>query len=166
MIISEQITYLADTLHTALGKKGNLQDIIKASYVNILINKEAIMKDLIGRDCLQPPEYALSLLVKGIMKETEFKNVPEVCYLYVMQAGENTKIGISKTPSVRERTLSAQDPAINTVYFYKFSSREVCKDYEKRLHLVYDFWRVRGEWFKLDKNQVETLINYLKSLDV
>lgn len=57
------------------------------------------------------------------------------------------KIGSSKNPSYREKTLQSQIPNTEIVKVWD-------KNIEKMLHNLYNKERVRGEWFNLTKTQV------------
>lgn len=60
------------------------------------------------------------------------------------------KIGRSKNPAARERTLQSEKPTIKMVKVWD-------QDIEKDLHKQYESQRVRGEWFELSKVQVKYL---------
>jgi len=78
-------------------------------------------------------------------------------YVYLMY-DRNTgyyKIGISKDPKHREKTLQSEKPTIEL--FHKFKSN---KETETILHSMFDKKRIRGEWFNLNSNDVE----YIKSI--
>lgn len=66
----------------------------------------------------------------------------ELNYLY--------KIGKSINPKLREKTLQSEKPNIKIIKVFD-------KDIEKELHKQYKDFRVRGEWFNLNKVQ----INYI-----
>lgn len=90
------------------------------------------------------------------------ENVVVKSFVYLMQNEKgHTKIGVSKHPVFREKTLQSEQPDIKMIY-----SRELYNalEVEKRLHAVYAHWRLRGEWFDLDGAQVESCKNYLDSL--
>ena len=57
------------------------------------------------------------------------------------------KIGKSKNPKVREKTLQSEKPTYKTVKVFN-------KDIEGLLHKNYAQFRVRGEWFDLNKVQI------------
>lgn len=67
-------------------------------------------------------------------------------YVYLIHSRSNGyfKIGRSKDPLKRERTLQAEEPDISLLKVWE-------KDgvFEKFLHKKYEHLRVRGEWFKL-----------------
>ena len=58
------------------------------------------------------------------------------------------KIGRSKNPLNRERTLQSEKPSIKMVKVWT-------ENIETKLHKEYSNYRVRGEWFKLTKVQVK-----------
>ena len=86
------------------------------------------------------------------------------CYVYLMRDVSNNyyKIGISKTPEYRERTLQSEKPAIEMICNKRYPSRKIAEAFEKALHSAYADKRVRGEWFDLDDNDVMMLTESLK----
>lgn len=58
------------------------------------------------------------------------------------------KIGRSKNPKHREKTLQSEKPTIKLIKIWE-------EDIENELHNLYHKFRVRGEWFKLTKVQVK-----------
>ena len=68
---------------------------------------------------------------------------------YIMKDELNSlyKIGKSKNPKLRERTLQSEKPSIKIVKVFK-------NNIEKELHNQYKEFRVRGEWFNLNSIQV------------
>jgi hypothetical protein len=79
---------------------------------------------------------------------------PEKRYVYLFRHSNGlTKIGFSKDPKNREKTLQAEDPRLNMLAF-----REGDSGLERRLHLIFASKRVRGEWFKLTELDVERII--------
>ncbi len=71
-------------------------------------------------------------------------------YTYLIKNKRNNlyKIGRSKNPKLREKTLQSEEPNIIIVKTWH-------KDIERILHQDYKDFRVRGEWFKLNKTQVK-----------
>ena len=57
------------------------------------------------------------------------------------------KIGKSRNPKYREKTLQSEEP--------NYIGKKWDKDIERELHNNYDKYRLRGEWFKLNKIQVK-----------
>jgi len=62
------------------------------------------------------------------------------------------KIGFSKSPEARERTLQSQDPMLEILRTWPG-----CMATEKFLHQHFAAKRVRGEWFSLSKSDLKTL---------
>ena len=65
------------------------------------------------------------------------------------------KIGISNKPEYRERTLQSEKPSIVKLAAKQFPTRDIARAFEAALHKVYEIRRMRGEWFKLEPNEVE-----------
>lgn len=88
----------------------------------------------------------------------------EGCYVYLMK-DLNTdchKIGISNNPEYRERTLQSEKPVIEMVACKKFPTRKIAEAIESALHTAYNQQRLRGEWFKLEDEDVAAIIETLK----
>jgi hypothetical protein len=66
--------------------------------------------------------------------------------VYLMLDGRNgcVKIGISRDPGKREKTLQSEQP--QTILF---ACAEGGRQLERALHVKYAEQRVRGEWFRL-----------------
>ena len=90
-------------------------------------------------------------------------------YLYIVYNGRHYKIGITKSPNYRLRTLQTASPT--KLSFYRLFKLEVdrkrCKAIESQIHKM--LWQHRsrtakGEWFDLDLeylNFIEEWINEL-----
>ena len=75
-------------------------------------------------------------------------------YVYLMRhANGLTKIGFSKNPQARERTLQAEDPRLHMIFY-----TDGTKEMENRLHSIFQPARVRGEWFKLQEHHVDWIV--------
>lgn len=72
-------------------------------------------------------------------------------YVYMMKSNLHrfTKIGFSRKPEKREKTLQAEDPELSMIFNTKAPS-----EYERFLHLEFAGKRRRGEWFDLDDGDV------------
>lgn len=81
-------------------------------------------------------------------------------YIYLMLNIRNNhfKIGSSKNPFYRERTLQAQEPEIKTITYW-------CGpvSIERKLHQHFHNKRQRGEWFKLDFYDLENMHGLVSS---
>ena len=101
-------------------------------------------------------------------KATQDVNVTDVkldpCFVYLMCDSKNGyhKIGISKTPEYRERTLQSEKPTIEMVCAKEYPSRKIAEAIESALHKVFAEKRVRGEWFELNSADVLVLKETLK----
>ena len=82
------------------------------------------------------------------------------CFVYLMEDLRNKsfKIGKSKTPGKRERTLQSEVPQI--VMRFSIPVDEV---HEKQLHDRFSKKRKRGEWFELSNDDVAWIVAYLKT---
>ncbi len=72
------------------------------------------------------------------------------------------KIGFSNNPEFRERTLQSEKPSIELVASKKFIKRKIASSFEKALHNAYSSKRHRGEWFKLDEEDINEIISTLQ----
>jgi len=86
--------------------------------------------------------------------------VVEQTFVYLMKHVNGlTKIGQSKNPKTREKTLQAEDPRLEMVF--------CCEGdvyVERRLHKIFDSQRVRGEWFDLKPHHVDWIKAVLRSM--
>ena len=96
--------------------------------------------------------------------ENESISKIEVCYVYLMNDTTNNyyKIGISNQPKYREKTLQSEKPTIELIISKGFPSRQIAYSIEKALHNTFKDKNVRGEWFNLNTNDVEEIIETLK----
>lgn len=76
---------------------------------------------------------------------------------YYLMIDENSgfyKLGKSKDPEYRERTLQSEKPSITLLHKWKHDFYT-----ERYLHSCYKSKRVRGEWFKLNNEDVSFIIS-------
>ena len=80
-------------------------------------------------------------------------------YVYLMQDTTNNyyKIGHSKNPQYREKTLQSEKPTIELLLFYAGS----CED-EIRLHERFKEKRIRGEWFNINEEDIQAIKDYFE----
>jgi len=83
----------------------------------------------------------------------------EECFVYLMRDLRNKshKIGISKHPTTREKTLQSEQPLTELITSKKYINRKIASAIEKALHDVYSHKRRRGEWFNLNEDDVHEL---------
>jgi hypothetical protein len=83
-----------------------------------------------------------------------FQKSKSVGFVYLMKHKNGLiKIGYSKNPAVRERTLQAEDPNLKLIAKRKGGVSE-----ERRLHSIFSDKRIRGEWFQLTAHELSWLI--------
>ena len=77
--------------------------------------------------------------------------------VYLMQDTTNDfyKIGRSKEPRYREKTLQSEKPTIELLFCFEGSRKD-----EKYLHECFKEKRIRGEWFRLDDDDIAYFKEY------
>ena len=87
----------------------------------------------------------------------------DTCYVYLMfdEANGFYKIGISNHPEYREHTLQSEKPTITLLKAKEYPSRAIAEAFESALHKTYESKRLRGEWFKLNADDVSVLLETL-----
>ena len=103
--------------------------------------------------------FEQSVYVKNLK---EIETLPEkgsnnFTKVYVM-IDKNTgyyKIGRSKNPRIREKTLQSEKPTIEILHVYDAKVKN-----EKELHDLFSTKRIRGEWFDLNGSDIETIKNF------
>jgi len=86
----------------------------------------------------------------------EIEENAEYVYLMVNSDSGYIKIGMSKNPSYREKTLHSEEPKISLIAFWKCN-----KHVEKELHVLFKDKRVRGEWFNLQLIDLKEIEEYM-----
>ncbi len=97
-----------------------------------------------------------------VLLPSKEKNI-KGCYVYLMYDKRTKlyKIGISNTPEFREKTLQSEQPLIELIAAKKYINRRIAANIEKALHETYSHKRKRGEWFILDKEEIEEIVDTL-----
>lgn len=70
------------------------------------------------------------------------------------------KIGFSKTPEKRLKSLQTGFPAKLKLYYTKEISESKVKFIEKQIHKVIAHKRTKGEWFNIDLNDAISEVNF------
>ena len=89
-------------------------------------------------------------ITDSFKKSNPFKITPndkQKTYLIKNKRNGFYKIGKSKNPSIREKTLQSEEPLIKIVKVWG-------SNIEKELHQQFKQHRIRGEWFELTSVQV------------
>lgn len=89
-------------------------------------------------------------------KEEVKEEIKKLTYLILDKRTGYYKIGRSKDPLHREKTLQAEQPDIELVC-------TCITDMEKELHRKYSYARLRGEWFDLSINDVKDIKDLFSS---
>lgn len=87
---------------------------------------------------------------------------PKKTFIYLMRdnATSHIKIGVSKDPAYRERTLLSCVPKIELL-FSCWNDAIV----EKELHAHFAHLRLRGEWFNLNNEQIEEAKQFITNYE-
>lgn len=90
--------------------------------------------------------------------EVRFEKSVYDTFVYLMEdlRNDHIKIGYSKTPEKRERTLQSEQPEMVLRFAIPAEKEE-----EWRLHNRFAASQVRGEWFDLNACEVYEAITYL-----
>lgn len=80
-------------------------------------------------------------------------------FVYLMKDARSGfyKIGYSKDPKYRERTLQAEAPMVDLLYTWAGSIEE-----EQYLHELFADQRIRGEWFDLNTDDIQTIRRFFE----
>ena len=78
------------------------------------------------------------------------------CYIGFSKKKTLYKIGISNDPIRRQKQLG-----IYLTYALECNNRQIAKTHEKELHNMFRKKRVKGEWFSLDKLDLNLIENYI-----
>jgi len=87
-------------------------------------------------------------LPRNITSKMTYIMADTSCMLY--------KIGQSKTPTKREKTMLAQSSQIKVIAVSKFLM-------EKELHRQFKHCRIRGEWFQLSESELSDCLSWMKA---
>lgn len=84
------------------------------------------------------------------------KNV-KVGYIYILQSEAYYKVGISRNhPNRRRQQLQTGNP--NIIRLVKYYKRKDYKSLEQKIHKKLSKYRVNGEWFKCQLDDITNLI--------
>ena len=97
--------------------------------------------------------------VKKVKASTvEFGSQETSVYVMIDKNTGYYKIGRSKNPKSRERTLQSEKPTIEMLFNYPALNID-----EKELHNMFIEKRVRGEWFDLSGGDIQMIKEYFES---
>ena len=126
----------------------HLEELSRQSIIESLNEKIAKLDAQIFVKETKNPQKRNSY--KNSKKRNSYKNSKGEIKTYLIKNNRNGfyKIGRSNNPLKREQTLQSEEPDIVMV---KTWSRNI----ERKLHIEYKDYRIRGEWFELSKAQVK-----------
>jgi hypothetical protein len=137
-----------------LRKQVGFTIIEAAVFEQIDVFKKSILETAFGLNVSRATVYnaICKIQQKGYLKYM----VSSTGKIY-LAIDENTgyhKIGWSINPRKREKTLQSEKPTIFFLWVINGSKKD-----ESYLHRLFSSKRIRGEWFDLDKQDIEMLVN-------
>jgi biotin carboxyl carrier protein len=153
-----KITLVETNIEILGGDYGLINEYYTKSNLAIVINKFAI-------DYLQTVKKEIKDYIPlEFIEENDDIRRNEKCYVYLMKdtANDFYKIGISSKPEYREKTLQSEKPTIELIITKEYPIRKIAESFEKALHETYSEKRIRGEWFKLEEEDVTNIKGALK----
>lgn len=143
--------------------------ILKYYYISSeLKNKIDIYKEWIkfrygyfGDDLFYNPDnnklFTKVFIYNKLKKKRYNVNTLNYAKTYILKDNTNNtyKIGKSKNPLKREKTLQSEKPNLKLIKIFE-------NNIEKELHELYKHCRLRGEWFKLNNVQLEYICKKYK----
>lgn len=88
----------------------------------------------------------------------EYREDADYVYLMLNKRNNYVKIGRSKRPNFREKTLQSDEPDIELITVW-----EAPPYIERELHKKFSDKRKRGEWFELSFSDMKTIKMFMKS---
>lgn len=151
----KEVKITAFYLYKSVVFKQTFEDCLLVFFLDSKENKkmDVIKQVSLAKNLLSNKYNSRQFLIWLKGKDVYIKN-NTLQHTYLMYDSNTglTKIGKSKKPKIREKTLQSQKPAIDLF--------AICEDdIEKVLHNQYAFYRVRGEWFNLSQEQISDIIN-------
>ena len=141
-------------LRSALEKEGVMtissEDIPYNKSVTIIAKTSIAFIPMIQKKSFYKSFFSNISIESGDTKENKV-------YLMYDFKTDQCKIGYSKNPLRRERTLQSEKPTIELLAYWT-----VPKSIEKELHIKFASKRTRGGWFYLDFNDFEYIKQYMQ----
>lgn len=88
----------------------------------------------------------------GVENYNDVEEGKEYVYLMMNEDEFTFKIGQSKKPKYRERTLQSKEPSVVLMKVWQCD-----KKIERELHRLYSKNRIRGEWFKFTFEELQQI---------
>lgn len=117
--------------------------------------RKEIVKTLVGKTLLTALEYD-EVFNKLIYEK--YSHSKETEYIYLIKADKYTKIGVAKHPEGRLKEISVGCPFKPELVLTKPLGK-LCYLVERALHIKYANKGTNGEWFELEKQDIEYIHN-------
>lgn len=99
-----------------------------------------------------------SLRAKELIRPSRSSRAPDrIGFIYLARNERNQliKIGFSKNPKTRESTLQSEEPEVRIIRTRSGTLKE-----EREIHFRFSTQRVRGEWFRLSEDDIDSIIPF------
>ncbi|MES2380034.1 MAG: GIY-YIG nuclease family protein [Bacteroidota bacterium] len=113
-------------------------------------------KGIINVDMINRTDFYRNFFNKNF--EIKILNDQEYVYLMVNDETALIKIGTSKNPRFREKTLHSSEPRVFLIALWRCK-----KGFEKELHQKFATKRIRGEWFRLSFRDLGEIELFMKN---
>jgi hypothetical protein len=124
---------------------------LNPSFLNVI---QDVCNNIIEHIQLQKATQKKQIETRKNQDKIQSKKIKEIkTYIMKDDLSGLYKIGKSINPKYRERTLQSEKPSIRIVKIFN-------SNIEKKLHGIYDEYRVRGEWFKLTEIQLKYICTH------
>lgn len=149
-------SYLPSAEHIVIQRSLTEYGVFKkTSFVRSRLDSIAEDENRNAKDAARQAEQACADKQAEILRRSSFTT-----FVYVMEDTRNGafKIGHSRTPGKRERTLQSEVP--ETALRFSIPANE---EHEKALHARFAHRRIRGEWFELSAEDLVDVVSFLKA---
>jgi len=128
---------------------------LTSKYINENLFNDSIIKDMLDNNANESDFfYMIDFIFDEYLKWCErYGEESKKTYLMKDKCNNYYKIGVSKNPKYREKTLQSEKPTIEMVKVWD-------KNIESHLHDKYKRQRIRGEWFNLTPIQVKYICTH------
>lgn len=81
-------------------------------------------------------------------------------FIYAIGTKDRQKIGYSKDPRTRLKTLQTSNPEELILHYAFPVNPKTVEKFEAHIHKEQNHKRIRGEWFTMDKKEVTNLMTF------
>ena len=132
------------------NKKIPFYKITKKGFILLAMSFTGEFADIIKERIVSGVSFDID--IDSIDFEVDYTHISQKTYIMIDKKNKLVKIGKSKTPRFREKTLQSEKPTIELLCICE-------KLVESEIHNEYDLYRVRGEWFRLNNIQLQNIIS-------